>query len=182
VEKMKMEKLLSRINVIWGKTGSGKTTLLNTITNSLSNLGKSFIYIKEDRMPPHKNLSFGQRNIEFIKSAIQQLDKGAWLIVDNPEIALDPETYDNLLEFLISAILEKDANLVITSYSSVPIHTIRKFILSNKLLPSDVKYYYLPEKSKKPLELRIDEKGRPLLSPNFKDIFREYEILYLDRL
>jgi hypothetical protein len=57
-------------------------------------------------------------------------------------------------------------------------------MLNHKIKREDVNLYYVvrDEEGVRVIRLMLDEKGRPIISPDVRDMLREFQVEYLDRI
>jgi predicted ATPase len=129
-------------------------------------------------------LSSGERSsILFLLGAIQTPENG-FLIIEEPEIGLFIENFTTLLRQIIEILIEKNARMIMSTHSYIPLHTLRILMLNNKIKREDVNLYYIirDEEGVRVIRIMLDEKGRPIISPDVRDVLREFQVEYLDKI
>jgi AAA15 family ATPase/GTPase len=129
-------------------------------------------------------LSSGERSsILLLLGAIQTPEKG-FLIIEEPEIGLFIENFTTLFRQIIEILTEKNAYMIMSTHNYTPLHILRILILSNKVKREDINLYYITKRDRREvrvMKIMLDEKGRPIFSPDVRDLLREYHIEYLDK-
>lgn len=129
-------------------------------------------------------LSSGERSSILFLLGAMQTPKNGFFIIEEPEIGLFIENFTILLRQIIEILIEKNARMIMSTHSYIPLHTLRILMLNHKIKREDVNLYYVvrDEEGVRVIRLMLDEKGRPIISPDVRDMLREFQVEYLDRI
>jgi len=129
-------------------------------------------------------LSSGERSSILFLLGAMQTPKNGFFIIEEPEIGLFIENFTILLRQIIEILTEKNAHMIMSTHSYIPLHTLRILMLNHKIKREDVNLYYVvrDEEGVRVIRLMLDEKGRPIISPDVRDVLREFQVEYLDNI
>ena len=127
---------------------------------------KNINYIYKDKIFPISLTAMGVTNIGIIDMLIRNnsINKGSFLIIDEPEVHLHPEWQVEFVKILYE-IAKAGANVIITSHSIDIVKAVELLIKNDKENIAINKMPYSKEFAKKSLEEKIDEILDDLGSP-----------------
>lgn len=134
-------------------------------------------------------LSSGERSSILLLLGAMQTPKEGFLIIEEPEIGLFIENFTKLLSKIIKILREKGKEgpcMIMSTHSYIPLHTLRTLILTNEVKREEVTLHYITREKEnhevRVTKIMLDEKGRPIFTPDVRDLLRECHVGHLERI
>lgn len=77
-----------------------------------------------------------------ILAGLHYVEKGGTLIIEEPEVHVEPSTQLALIDEIVSVSLSKNVQLVLTTHSDYVVKKILALVANKKIRPSDIGMYY----------------------------------------